>query len=340
MYLLATRHCMFFADAKQASHDPRALWFPAAATPIKNVYDWTRSTEENYKQNYGCQQYGKYASIRQTLDYKYHSNYTRERQLVQDKIIDHLLNNTWIEDPTTGQGCPTSVQPWIVFTAGPMGAGKSWTIRNLSQQGYFPLKAFVTVDPDEIRRHLPEFEIYTKIAPLLAGELTRKEAGLVSEVLTLVALEQGHNVLVDGSLRDATWYQSYFTRVRQRYSPIKIGILHITAPSAMIYARAASRAQTTGRVVPHETLEASLHQVPKSVQQLSPLADFYAQLHNAQRDARPTIETPGLSWEGFQAAWIQSCTDGEQRRVAERTDATTTTTTCDDDDSTRSRSKL
>lgn len=62
---------------------------------------------------------------------------------------------------------------------GPMGAGKSYTMRKLVDKGRFPLLAFVNVDPDEIRRQLPEYHLYVSQNAELAGELTRKEAGLI-----------------------------------------------------------------------------------------------------------------------------------------------------------------
>jgi predicted kinase len=287
-----------------------------AKTLISAKYNWSQSTAENYKSDAGHHHYGKYASIRKTLDYAYHSNYTTERQLTQDTIVDSLLNNTWIKE-SNGKVCSTSNEPWIVFTAGCMGAGKSWTIRHIAENGDFPLQAFVTVDPDEARRHLPEFERYTQLEPERAGEWTRKEAGFLSEILTLAALDKGHNVLVDGSLRDSSWYQSYFRRLRRDYAPVKIGILHITAPPGVIYARAASRALETGRVVPRATLEESMHQVPLSVEQLAPVTDFYAQLHNSEESLK--IETPGVSWKSFREAWVQSCGDRSPacRRLAQ-----------------------
>ena len=58
------------------------------------------------------------------------------------------------------------------------------------------------VDPDEIRQQFPEYSLYVNQNPLKAGEMTRKEAGYVVEILTLAALQAGKNVLVDGSLRD------------------------------------------------------------------------------------------------------------------------------------------
>ena len=99
---------------------------------------------------------GQYASIRTQLDYSYHSYYSSERQLLQDSIIQAMMNSTVItdknNDPSSNNEriihCSTpAYSPWIVFTAGAMGAGKTHTIRNLNQKKLFPLEAFVTVDP-------------------------------------------------------------------------------------------------------------------------------------------------------------------------------------------------
>jgi hypothetical protein len=86
----------------------------------KHRYDWSKSTEENYKAETSfC---GKYGNVREHLDHTYHSTYTKSRQLLQDSIIDTLLHNTRIVDKA-GMSCATPTQPWIVFTAGAMGAG-------------------------------------------------------------------------------------------------------------------------------------------------------------------------------------------------------------------------
>ena len=77
--------------------------------------------------------------------------------------------------------------------------------------------------------------------PTKAGELTRKEAGYVAEILTLAALQAGKNVLVDGSLRDHEWYTGYFLRLREEYITLKLAILHIVAPRDAVFKRAAVR---------------------------------------------------------------------------------------------------
>jgi predicted kinase len=292
----------FFATARQGSW----LFFPSfislpGAYYVSN-YDWSKSTEENYRSKDG-KFYGKYAHLRQTLDYNYHNHYTKQRQQLQDSIIDSFLSCVKCSEN----------KHWIVFTAGSMGAGKSWTLRHLYQRGDFPLNNFVTVDADEVRHHMPEFETYVRLAPEEAGYLTRKEAGLVTELLTLAALQQGYNVLVDGSLRDAAWYQAYFERLRQDYPDINIGILHVTAPPELVYQRAAKRAQQTGRVVPMSTLNTSMEQVPTSVALLRDSTDFCAEIFNG--DGELKLDTPNMTWKDFREAWAcnvvdkSNCTD-------------------------------
>merc|ERR1712238_94575 len=117
----------------------------------------------------------------------------------------------------------------------------------------------------------------------MAGERTRKEAGLIAELLTQIALRDGRNVLVDGSLKDSDWYKDYFLGLREEYGEIglRIGILHITAPKEAIFDRARERSKITNRVVPQHILEHAIEKVPRSVKILAPLADFVAELNNA-----------------------------------------------------------
>lgn len=81
------------------------------------------STEENHA-SLDMEFYGPFAHIRATLDYSYHKNYTHERQKLQDSIIREFLDEAIITDKN-GEVCTTPTEPWIVFTAGAMGAGMS-----------------------------------------------------------------------------------------------------------------------------------------------------------------------------------------------------------------------
>lgn len=64
---------------------------------------------------------------------------------------------------------------------------------------------------------------------------------------------------------------------------------------------------TTGRVVPKHTLLEALEQVPKSVKELAPLADYYCELHNAPNTPDIELVTEGETWESFTEQWIQTC---------------------------------
>ncbi|CAJ1913409.1 unnamed protein product [Cylindrotheca closterium] len=250
--------------------------------------------------------FGKFSHIRKTLDYTYHSNYTFERQHLQDRIIIDMLDDAFIFD-ADGKVGTVPTEPWIVFTAGAMGCGKSHTMQTLVDKERFPLGSFVSVDPDEVRRLLPEYHMYINENAELAGELTRKEAGYIAEILTLAALQAGKNVLVDGSLRDSDWYTLYFKRLREDFPHVRQAIIHVTAPREAVFQRAASRALSTGRIVPIEVLEAALDQVPKSVKILAPQVDYYAEVNNPEKVPDVELVKPvGSTWEDFRKTWLQT----------------------------------
>ena len=312
-----------------------------------------------------------YRSIRAILDYAYHSNYSLSRQNLQDQIVADLLSTSTVTDKDSGVTCSTPTHPWIVFTAGSMGAGKSYTIGSLMQYsarssssaaaaatttstsaggvdgantsyGYgngsgsgngngcnndiFPLLAFVGVDPDTIRRYLPEFGEYCQHNPLVAGELTRKESGYITEILTEAALKEGKNVLVDGSLRDHAWYSAYFDRLRKDYPNLRIAIIMVTAPAEDVLQRAEARGKATGRIVPKEVLLDAIEQVPISVNILKSKVDYFVELTNCSSDDDIKIVVEGKdgapkrayglkeigqeredAWSAFGAQWMQTC---------------------------------
>jgi len=260
---------------------------------------------------------GDWSEIRSRLDYGYHKNYIVERQLLQDNIINELLEMSTIHD-INGATCTTPTRPWLIFTAGSMGAGKSYTVKKLMDADVFPMLAFVGVDPDVVRRYLPEYNDYVVTNPGEAGELTRKESGYIVEILTEAALREGKNVLVDGSLRDHEWYAGYIGRLRASYPNLRIAILHVTAPSTVVLDRARRRGDETGRYVPESLLRETLESVPKSVKILSPLVDYVAEFDNdggikyrlgggEGGESISLDDTEREEWKAFKDNWMQVC---------------------------------
>jgi Zeta toxin len=198
------------------------------------VFDLNQSTEEIHRSNDGII-HGKYKTYRSRLDYSFHSVYSEERVIFQDSLVDSLLGGANASIlRCLREACCHNRRPWVVFTAGAMGAGKSHTIRLLNRRGLFPTNSFITIDPDQIRQKFPEFEWFLRHNPENAGYLTKKESGLITEVAIDAGLDRGRNVLVDGSLRDAAWHQTFFRHLRQLYPTVRIAILHIRAPEISI----------------------------------------------------------------------------------------------------------
>ena len=232
-----------------------------------------------------------YRSIRTLLDNDYHDTYPLSRQKLQDKIVSELLSKPVTDAADAADVNATSCQ-WIVFTAGCMGAGKSYTIRkllnypsnanasNASNASQFHLRDIVWVDPDTIRCYLPEFAEYCKCDPQAAGRMTNKESGYIAEILTDAALRDGKHVIVDGSLRDHVWHSIYFDRLRRDHLNLRIAIISVTAPIEDVLRRVEERGTRTGRFVPIDVLMDSVKHVPISVNILKSKADYFLEITN------------------------------------------------------------
>ena len=175
---------------------------------------------------------GPYAHLRRLIldNSDRYNNYTKERQWLQNAIIEDFLDNT--EDPNM---CITPSEPWLIFTVGARGAGKIHTIHDLVNTGRLPILSFVQVDPDSIRRRLPEFETYDKE---MVNDLTRKESSFIAELLLLAAVQNGRNVVFDSAMRDSAWFLKLIEYIKcLDSSSFKFAVLHITAPTDMIFER-------------------------------------------------------------------------------------------------------
>ena len=215
------------------------------------------------------------------MDYTYHTRYSETRQGVQDEIVSSLLLDSR----------KRAVEPWLVFTAGAMGAGKSHVIRSLASDGAFPLHRYVRVSADAIKPLLPEMRQLVESHRDMAGTLTHAESSYIAELVVREALEGGFNVLVDGSFRHASWQEEELARVRRDHPHYRIAILFVRASPERVYERAEKRSAITGRVVPRSVLDATLREVPASFARLAPKADYTAVILN-DADAMPTMEAP------------------------------------------------
>ena len=245
-----------------------------AAWRVPDNYDYGVSSMDFYKARDGesgpsCYGDSPYAEIRSTRDYTFHRMPNRMRTAVQDAIIAYHMAEGDASD-----------RPWMAFTAGAMGAGKSYTMRRLAERSVFGLQHFMRVDPDAIKYMLPEMEGYLRHDRSSAGTMVHDESTFISELVQGEGLAESKHLLVDGSLRNVDWYAALFQRIRQDYPHYRIAVLHVVARPETVYARAAARAKQTGREVPQRMLDLAMEEVPMAVERLGMLADYAAQIRN------------------------------------------------------------
>ena len=118
---------------------------------LPHTFNFARSTQENYSRPCVAETdldraanpdeyFGAFKQIRCQLDHAFHGIYSRKRQVLQDGILSDVVS----------QGTCSHERPWIVFTAGVMGAGKRHVLEWMRGEGHFPLKGLVRIDPNRI----------------------------------------------------------------------------------------------------------------------------------------------------------------------------------------------
>jgi hypothetical protein len=95
--------------------------------------------------------------------------------------------------------------------------------------------------------------------------------------------------LVDGSLRNATWYLKYFEELRSSFPKLRIAIIDVHAEVDIVLKRARKRSFFTGRIVPEEAILDSIQAISHSLEALVPKVDFYARIDN-EDDDDPIVE--------------------------------------------------
>jgi len=245
------------------------------------------STDEIYKSPVAVYNQT-YAETRKELDYTYHSHYTLDRQIIQDKIITELLS--------VGRSMKF---PWLIYTFGVVGAGKTYTIRKFSEINIFPLLAFVVIDYDRIKCMLPEMQKYIEEDPDTSTSRVHREAALISEIAERQAVKMKKCLLVDGGLRNNEWYQYRFKSLVMNSSHYSLGIIHVVADSELIYKRVAKRVISSDRNINLTPIEKQIEDLPLYVNGLSLFSHLTVTIENNDENKIPKIIQPKLSIQDY-----------------------------------------
>lgn len=249
-------------------HQPSERKADELSWAVPPNYDWEVCTHSNYASSSPHAAPTKLSAARALTDVGYHGIYTEERQRFQDAMVSSVV----------GEG-PGRREPLLVFTAGAMGVGKSFVIRWMKEQGVLPSDEFVVIDPDCIAQRLPEYRGYFARAPSTAALQTRLEAGLITELSLVTALQLRQNLIVDSSLRHGGWYARLLERLRLVMPEVRIMLMYVHAPEETIHQRAEERGRG-GRMVSNDEVRDSLYKMPDAVGKLLPHVDMFVQVAN------------------------------------------------------------
>ena len=238
-----------------SKENPFTICFPSS----DSVRSLDQSTADLYKSD-DLVFVGDFIESRSKVDFRYHSNYQIERQLFQDHIIHKYLRF----------GKPVD-SPKIIFTAGVMGVGKGHILKKMERLEQINLQDYLWIDSDQLKDELPEMNIYINLDPKTAGTKVHKESGFIQEIILSEALKQNKNIIVDGSLTSLIRHKMLFESIHRDYPHYTIEIIYVMADLGKIQERIQKRGEETGRFVPMEKVEYAYHQIPKTVESLTPL---------------------------------------------------------------------
>lgn len=187
-----------------------------------------------------------YEILKKYIDFSYHEKYSEEREILHEMILDEVFKNI--------NPIPINQEKKLIFTAGCYGAGKSNLMKYLNNLNKINLSDYVYSDQDKLRIFIPEYQEYLLTNPLTAGFKTNKETGYLSELIQLYALENGYNLIIDGSLRDYEWYTLFINNIKSKYPNYKIIIMYVEASYANVLIRNNKRSKITKRIIPPECI--------------------------------------------------------------------------------------
>lgn len=123
-------------DEATSKENSSARCFPSS----DSVRSLDQSTADLYKSNDHIF-VGDFIESRSKVDFSYHSNYQKERQLVQERIVHKYLRYGKSVD-----------SPKIIFTAGVMGVGKGHVLKKMGRLKQINLQDYLWISCTTRRR--------------------------------------------------------------------------------------------------------------------------------------------------------------------------------------------
>lgn len=192
--------------------------------------------------------------------------YTPERQELHTQIISDVFNQC--QTPKKGE------KPVAVLMGGGSASGKGGIkrrhgITDLADRG---IKTG-TVDADEIKAQMPEYQSWKDDYPNEAARLAHEESSDIGDTMIDMLIESGKHFIYDGTMKNPKKYQKLVQRLQA--AGYETHAYVATCDLDVAKERSAKRAEKTGRKVPEEIIEASHRGVPGAFEKLKDQFDSF-----------------------------------------------------------------
>ncbi|WP_194270883.1 zeta toxin family protein [Fictibacillus phosphorivorans] len=180
--------------------------------------------------------------------------YTKEREALHQKIMATLIKKSKMDN----------LQPPIaVLVGGGSASGKTSLCESIVKKNIKKKKRhLITIDPDEIKKLIPEYKSFQKKFPSSAASLVHKESVDISEMLIQHMLETKRSFLLEGTMAKTGKYVSLVNSLQKRRYEVIVYIVDV--PVDVAIKREAIRAKKTGRSIPRYVIEHTHRRIPKT----------------------------------------------------------------------------
>ncbi|MBD7965443.1 zeta toxin family protein [Fictibacillus norfolkensis] len=191
--------------------------------------------------------------------------YTKEREALHQKIMATLIKQSKMD----------SFQPPVaILVGGGSASGKTSLCQTIVKQNLKKKKRkLITIDPDEIKKLIPEYQAFQKTFPSSAATLVHKESVDISEKLVNRMIESERSFLLEGTMAKTGKYVSLVNRLLNRRYEVNVYIVDV--PVHVAIEREAIRARKTGRSIPRYVINRTHRYIPKTFLAIKDEVSFF-----------------------------------------------------------------
>lgn len=198
--------------------------------------------------------------------------YTAERGELHKKIKDKVFDACG--KPAAGE------RPQAILMGGGSASGKGRTLDTVVKAKLEADGVEVgIVDPDEVKKELPEYEGYQEEDINEAAAAVHTESSEVGAHIIDEIVGDGRHFVYDGTMKNTAKYEQLIDRLQDAGYDVHIYVTDV--PLDVAIERSDARAEETGRKVPHSIIEGSHRGVPGSVEALKDKVNSYQVFDNS-----------------------------------------------------------